>query len=60
MKRTAEAFFNIACIIGVIVTVWHFSVPYSSTVVLCAIIDKKLSVKLAQKVYLKRYLSLCR
>ena len=30
MKRTARIFFNIACIIGVIVAVWHFFVPYSS------------------------------
>lgn len=30
MKITAKVFFNIACIIGVIVAVWHFSVPYSS------------------------------
>ena len=30
MKRTAKVFFNIACILGVIVAVWHFSVPYSS------------------------------
>ena len=30
MKKVAKVFFNIACIIGVIVAVWHFSVPYSS------------------------------
>ena len=24
MKRTAKVFFNIACIIGVVVAVWHF------------------------------------
>ena len=30
MKRTAKILFNIACIIGVIVAVWHFFVPYSS------------------------------
>lgn len=30
MKKTAKVFYNIACIIGVIVAVWHFSVPYTS------------------------------
>ena len=33
MKKVAKVFFNIACIIGVIVAVWHFSVPYSSNLV---------------------------
>ena len=30
MKKIAKVLFNIACIIGVIVAVWHFFVPYSS------------------------------
>lgn len=30
MKKFAKVLFNIACIIGVIVAVWHFSVPYAS------------------------------
>ncbi|RBP66767.1 hypothetical protein DES36_105152 [Alkalibaculum bacchi] len=30
MKKTAKVLFNIACIIGSIVGIWHFFVPYSS------------------------------
>lgn len=30
MKRFTKVLFNIACIIGVVVAVWHFSVPYAS------------------------------
>lgn len=30
MKRTVKILFNIACIIGGIVAVWHFFIPYSS------------------------------
>lgn len=30
MKKTAKVLFNIACIIGCIVAIWHFFVPYSS------------------------------
>jgi hypothetical protein len=30
MKKIARVSFNIACIIGVIVALWHFFVPYSS------------------------------
>lgn len=30
MKKTAKVLFNIACIVGSIVGIWHFFVPYSS------------------------------
>lgn len=30
MKKVAKVFFNIACIIGCAVAVWHFTVPYST------------------------------
>ena len=30
MRKTAKVLFNIACIIGGLVAVWHFFVPYSS------------------------------
>lgn len=30
MKKTIMVFYNIACIIGSIVAIWHFTVPYTS------------------------------
>lgn len=30
MRKTAKVFFNIACIISILVAIWHFFVPYSS------------------------------
>lgn len=30
MKKTARVFYNIACAIGCLVGIWHFSAPYSN------------------------------
>ncbi len=30
MSKISKVFFNMACIIGIIVGSWHFFVPYSS------------------------------